>query len=413
MRTSWIWMMVLTAACGGVDGVQDATFATDQAPPPIAPTMTMSLSTTSPVAGSAVTVTVTGAPANAQLVLAIAPGGSVGAGPCPAPLAGGCIGIVPTGAGIIRRTFTSNAQGRGTIAFTIPSTVAQGASMALQVLSAVGPASSNPMVITTATCQEDGYENNDTPATATRGAAQPITARSCSSDPDYFGVSVPAGQVVEANTYADPADGSISLNISDPVAGTVLDYGSGSNGDLTAAWQNAGATAANVVLSADFPYDAGGPLGVAYDLSWSFYTPQACTQDAYDPNETSASTITAGPHTGLGLCMTTPAGGTDRWDFYTIQVGAGQSLDVNLAFTHADGDVDVYILPNAPATWDLTGVTAIDLAASTGVVDTEFATVTVPAAGGARNLVVAVYLYSDQPGAISNGNNYDMNLTIR
>jgi hypothetical protein len=396
-----------------MEGGVDAGLATEQAPPPIAPTMTMSLSSTTPIAGAPVTVTVTGAPANAQLVLAIAPGGSVGAGPCPTPLAGGCIGIVPSGAGIIRRTFTSNAQGRGTIAFTIPSTVAPGSPLALQVLSAVGPAASNPMAITTAVCQEDGFENNDTPAAATRGAAQPLTARSCTNDPDYYGVAVPAGQVLEVNSYADPADGTISLDISDPVTSTVLDYGSGSNGNLTAAWQNAGAAASNVVISSNYPYDAGGPLGVAYDLSWSLYTPSACTQDAYDPNESSAAAITAGPRTGLGLCMTTPSGGTDRWDFYSIQVGAGQSLDVNLAFTHSDGDVDVYILPSAPATWDLAGVTAIDLASSTGVVDTEFATVTLPAAGGARTMYVAVYLYNDQPGAISNGNTYDMSLTIR
>jgi len=413
MRFSMVSVLALVAACGTVDGGGEATMVQQVAPPPIVPTMTMSLSSTSPVAGTSVSVNVTGAPANAQLVLAIAPGGSVGAGPCPTPLAGGCLGIVPTGAGIIRRNFTSNAQGRGTVTFTIPSTVAPGSGLALQVVSAVGPAASNPLAITTAICQEDGFEDNDTPAGATRGASQPLTAQSCNNDPDFFGVSVPPGQVIEATTFADPADGSISLSIIDPSTGTTLDYGSGINGDSVAAWQNTGASPANVVISSNYPYDAGGPLGVSYDLGWTFYTPVACAQDAYDPNETSAAPIAAGSYTGLGLCLTTPSGGTDRWDFYSVQVNGGQTLDVSLAFSHSDGDVDFYILPNAPATWDTAGVTAIDVAASTGVVDTEQASASVPAAAGARTLYVAVYLYGDGTGSIGNGNLYDMNLVVR
>jgi hypothetical protein len=65
----------------------------------------------------------------------------------------------------------------------------------------------------------------------------------------------------------------------------------------------------------------------------------SCPDDAFEDNDsrTDAVSIAAGEHTHLVSCP-----GDD--DYYRVVLTSGASISVQLAFTHADGDVDLQLL---------------------------------------------------------------------
>lgn len=68
----------------------------------------------------------------------------------------------------------------------------------------------------------------------------------------------------------------------------------------------------------------------------------ACQPDSFEPNDArdAASAIGDGTFTGLRVCE-------GDVDWYAFQVGAGDSLEINLGFTHAQGNLDMELLdPN-------------------------------------------------------------------
>jgi len=121
--------------------------------------------------------------------------------------------------------------------------------------------------------------------------------------------------------------------------------------------------------------DRGTVPGASYNLS---VTRRAvCPADAFEENDTQATQkpIITGFRNGLSACDADD-------DYYRVTLAANQAITVNVAFPHAEGDIDLYLL-------DSSGVTQ---RSSVSVDDDESVTFTPTAAG---NYTIRVRLYGD------------------
>ena len=136
--------------------------------------------------------------------------------------------------------------------------------------------------------------------------------------------------------------------------------------------------------------DDGSVPGNTYDLDLGV---AACPFDPLEPNDarTSARAVSPGTFSGLGSCPMNE-------DWYAVSIGAGQTLDVNVAFAHAEGDIDIQLYNSSGATV-VSSVTATD----------DEALSLQSSAGGTYTL--RVYLYADTGS--SPGNVYDLSLSLR
>jgi len=116
--------------------------------------------------------------------------------------------------------------------------------------------------------------------------------------------------------------------------------------------------------------------------------PDGCTTDAYEPNdsEIAAAPITAGATINAVVC-------DNNDDWFTIDVGAGETIDVDLQFIHVDGDVDVALL----------GPSGAVVAASNGITNTESMSYVATTSGP---LEIRVYLH------IGTANDYALTATV-
>jgi hypothetical protein len=137
--------------------------------------------------------------------------------------------------------------------------------------------------------------------------------------------------------------------------------------------------------------DAGTTPGNSYDLDVGLVL--SCVEDLYEDNDTlaTASGVTAGLLTGLGICS-----GDD--DYFSIWLGAGESISAELLFSDAEGDVDL-------ALFDPNG---IEVASSETLTDNEdIGPITATESGA---WTVRASLWSDA-GSFP-GNTYNFDLTL-
>lgn len=122
-------------------------------------------------------------------------------------------------------------------------------------------------------------------------------------------------------------------------------------------------------------------------------TPDACDDDAYDdvPNNApgTASVVTDGntrgvQYNGLVLCP-----GDDDW--FQITVPAGDGVEVDVAFTHADGDIDVALMRRNGGRLTEEGLTQVDSSAGTGDLETLYQ----PRASAADTYFIKVFHYGE------------------
>lgn len=91
-----------------------------------------------------------------------------------------------------------------------------------------------------------------------------------------------------------------------------------------------------------------------------------CTDDGYEPNDAQAQA----KFVQLGTAVQAASCGGDA-DWFVVDVQAGCALTVDLAFTHADGDLDLALFTSD----------GVEVASSAGVQDGESATFTTTASG--------------------------------
>lgn len=117
-----------------------------------------------------------------------------------------------------------------------------------------------------------------------------------------------------------------------------------------------------------------------------------CAADSFEPNDTrgSAAGVSPGLQTGLQACS-----GDD--DFFALGLLANETIDVDLRFSHAEGDIDLQLLDGSGNV----------VASGTSGSDDESLSYTVPANG---TYAIRAFLYSDT--GQTPGNGYDLDVAV-
>ncbi|WP_230467851.1 hypothetical protein [Lujinxingia vulgaris] len=222
---------------------------------------------------------------------------------------------------------------------------------------------------------DDRYESNDTLATSTPIDFRTILDASiCSDDVDYYTISLPLGCQVTAQMQPESGQ-DFDLTLS--TATRQLDSSQSGSGQVDAV--QGGANTSSYYLRVE-PF--GGATG-AYTLATDVLditcadAPTCPTDDAFVGNTTlDTAYALEGPSAILDGAICTPDD-----DFYKIFVPEGCKLDSTLEFTHADGDLDLFLYNTAGS---------LDTS-STGATDTELVSTGVVTDGGVYRLAVSGY----------------------
>ncbi len=235
-------------------------------------------------------------------------------------------------------------------------------------------------------CVEDRLEDNDDAMTpAMIGPMSVGGLNLCPGDDDWFAFSARAGDAVTIDVLFTDNEGDVDAALYDP-AGAVIDTGvtASDNEQLTHDVTTNGTYAVRVYL-----YGDGGTVpGNTFSLDLNIV---GCTYDSFEPNDAaaSASPVTVGSHSGLGICD------TDN-DYFTIDLDVGDQLTVDALFSDPEGDVDLELRDASGGLLD----------ESDSVTDNEQVSHTVTTAG---TYVIRVLLYRDA-GSLP-GNAYALSIT--
>jgi predicted nucleic acid-binding Zn-ribbon protein len=238
-----------------------------------------------------------------------------------------------------------------------------------------------------AVCSEDRYEDNDWALAGT-----PVTAgtysglRSCPGDLDYYTFALAVGDTLRIDLAFTHAEGNIDLRLIDPGLRIVASSLSTANSEsITYVATSAGTHYIQVSLTAD----SGATIGNGYTMTIT-HTPAVgpCVDDAFEDNDSSATAtrVAPGSYPDLQSCP-------DDHDFYVLTLAPGESVAVNLYFSHAEGNIDMRLLDSVMRT----------VASSTGTTDNESLSYTSTEVG---TYYIRVYLTADS--GTRGGNTYDM-----
>ncbi|MFT5204091.1 MAG: hypothetical protein ACI9C1_003497, partial [Candidatus Aldehydirespiratoraceae bacterium] len=176
----------------------------------------------------------------------------------------------------------------------------------------------------TASCLDDGLEPNDIAATATgltNGGAQ--SGLLCSGNRDWFALPVPAGVDITVDVQFTDALGDLDVYLYGP-DGFVLWWGNSASDNES--------TTLTAPASGIYTLEVYGYLTEQnfYDITVS--TSICPVDDSFEPNDSQATAapLTSGVTESAISCNT---------DWYSIPVVAGQTIDADIEFSHAVGDL--------------------------------------------------------------------------
>ncbi|MCA8980844.1 MAG: hypothetical protein KDC14_12525, partial [Planctomycetes bacterium] len=247
---------------------------------------------------------------------------------------------------------------------------------------------------------DDGFEDNDFCGS---GVALPAGSHTglfvASADLDYYEITVAAGDMVTIDqTYVVGAELYMDL-YSDPSC-TTYETGAGWGlGFNTLTWANSTGAPATVYLACQIDTVTGNCNN--YDLNVSF-APDPCqdplADDGLEDNDTCLTAVSMSDGVSAGLFVSK----ADE-DFYQVNVADADTLFVDLTFSHAIADVDVYIYDDQIVCGDLNSYLVRGFSAS----DNENISWT-NTSGSLQTYYVQVVVYASSQGDC---NNYDMQLT--
>ncbi|MEZ6015124.1 MAG: M12 family metallo-peptidase [Planctomycetota bacterium] len=242
-------------------------------------------------------------------------------------------------------------------------------------------------------CFPDALEPNDTCGTARPLAQGLVTGLEAANDNlDHYRITVPAGGSVVVDVLFAHANGDIDARLYNASCNTVLNSSTSSTDNEQLVWANNSASPVDVVAQV-FNYPGVGCFGYDLRVTLAMDPCQSILDDGYEDNDSCAQAVAAPPGLELGMFVS-----KQDPDFFQVAVAPGANLSVSAYFSHALGDIDVYVYdPSASC-----GGGANYLARGFSSTDNEV--VQWQNAGVlTRDLVVEVQVYS---GSVSNCNSY-------
>lgn len=180
----------------------------------------------------------------------------------------------------------------------------------------------------------DAYEPNDNPnlLVASVGSGQYADLGICEDDDDYFKVTVAAGNTLTAVATFTHADGDLDLQFRDANLAFLAESDSSTDNE-TLTWENT--TGGDATIYIRVYGFAGATNAYALDIDLG---DASCENDSFEPNDTTtnATLISSGMYNDLKICE-------GESDYFEISAEAGQEIEVTAFFTHADGDLDMYL----------------------------------------------------------------------
>lgn len=239
------------------------------------------------------------------------------------------------------------------------------------------------------TCTADRFEPNDTAQTAAtiNGGLQSGLSL-CAGDQDFYQVALGANDNVDVTVDFVHGEGNIDIQLLDP-SGAVVQTSATMTGQETISVT--AATAGVYTLRVFLQQDLGPNPGNTYTMNIAANV-APCPQDSFEDNDQDfgAPFVFPGSHANLNVCV-----GDE--DYYDVILSAGERVDVDVLFSHAEGDIDVQLL----------GFLGIPLDSSTSSNDNESVSYT---ANNTGFFTIRVALFSDT-GTMP-GNPYTMNVTV-
>jgi len=231
---------------------------------------------------------------------------------------------------------------------------------------------------------DDTYEDNDTLQTpaAISLPFEDLTLRSC--DDDFYSFSLTAKTTISVVVHADIDAGYMLLYLQRP-NGAVLQTGQfETNGkSLTYDVDTTGTYILHVLAD-----DAPDYKGNDYDLFIS-----ACLEDPFENDDDIPNSTDVSPPFERDLLRSCP--GDDDWFAFTA--GLGQTIKIDALFTHAQGDINIYL--SRPGDFGL-------VASSVSETDNESMSYVVPMLGTGTYRVRVAH----GPFAFSEGNLYEIHI---
>ena len=189
---------------------------------------------------------------------------------------------------------------------------------------------------TTSTCATDAAEPNFSLSGAQ--ALVPATLpdlQVCEDNPDYFVIAAPANNQLTVTALFDHDEGDIDLALLD-FEGSVLTASASSTDDESAAMIFP--SEEGVFIEVSLSADSGSLPGNGYTLVVAYDTP-VCPLDSHEPDNdlASAALLPLGPNPYRSVCP----GDEDWWMILGL---AGRTLQVDVGFEQAEGDIDVELV---------------------------------------------------------------------
>lgn len=223
-------------------------------------------------------------------------------------------------------------------------------------------------------CTDDAYEENDTRATAA-GVGEGDYAGLAYCDADFYRVAVADGETLDALLGFVHADGDLGLRLYDQ-NGTLIDESDGAGDD-----EMVGVT--DATGGQDYVLEVFAPAGVetTYELLVTLTPGATCTDDGYEDNDdlAGAAMISEGILHDLQVCPDDP-------DYFWLQLAAGESIQADIAFIHAQGDLDLKLYDGGGGQVDASTSSTDGESVSYTTAEQDFIYVHVYGPAGARNL---------------------------
>jgi hypothetical protein len=184
-------------------------------------------------------------------------------------------------------------------------------------------------------CSADLFEPNDSPS-----AARPLTNRTyedfmACADPDLYAFEVEAGVAVEIGLDFTHDEGDLDLTLLD-LAGRELAASTSKSDDEHLSWTPT--QAGTLLVRIELAEDLGGMPGNRYGLELSGVRAR-CIDDIYEPDDgpDQATAKDSGTYRDQTLCP-----GDDDW--YRLELSRSEELILDLGYTAAEGNADLYLM---------------------------------------------------------------------